>query len=80
MSMDKRIGKKKWPPERIRKYNLVGIFVIVIGYLLIFKTGGSTLNVKTERLTISTVKSEPESYFSYKGFLFYYLKKNSFTC
>ena len=59
MSMDKRIEKKKWPPKQIIKYSLVAIFVIVIGYLLIFKTGGSTLNVKTERLTISTVKSGP---------------------
>jgi len=57
--MDKRIEKKKWPPKQIIKYSLVAIFVIVIGYLLIFKTGGSTLNVKTERLTISTVKSGP---------------------
>ena len=59
MSMDKQIEKKKWPAKRIIKYTLVSIFVILIGYLLIFKTGGSTLNVKTERLTISTVESGP---------------------
>ncbi len=59
MGMDKRIEKKKWPLKRILKYSAVGIFILVIGYLLVFKTGGSTLNVKTERLTISMVKSGP---------------------
>ncbi len=59
MSMDKQIEKKKWPAKRIIKYTLVSLFVILIGYLLVFKTGGSTLNVRTERLTISTVKSGP---------------------
>jgi HlyD family secretion protein len=59
MGMDKQIEKKKWPLKRIVKYSIVGIFILVIGYLLVFKTGGSTLNVKTERLTISTVESGP---------------------
>ena len=59
MSMDKQIEKKKWPLKRILKYGAVGAFILVIGYLLVFKTGGSTLNVKSERLTISTVKSGP---------------------
>jgi HlyD family secretion protein len=57
--MDKQIEKKKWPLKRILKYGAVGAFILVIGYLLVFKTGGSTLNVKSERLTISTVKSGP---------------------
>lgn len=59
MGMDRKIDKKKWPPKRIIKYSVIGIFVLVVGYLLLFQTGGSSLNVKTERLTISTVTKGP---------------------
>jgi HlyD family secretion protein len=59
MGMDKRIEKKKWPPKRILTYGIIGILVLLIGYFLIFNTGGSTLNVKAERLTISTVNKGP---------------------
>jgi HlyD family secretion protein len=59
MSMDKKIEKKKWPPKRIVKYSAIAAFVVVVGYLLIFGTGGSTLNVKTERITISAVEKGP---------------------
>ena len=59
MSMDKKIEKKKWPPKRIIKYSVIGVFILVVGYLLIFETGGSTLNVKSERITVSTVEKGP---------------------
>jgi len=59
MGMDRVIEKKKWPPKRIITYGLVLIFILLIGYLLLFETGGSTLNVKTERITISTVEKGP---------------------
>lgn len=59
MGMDKPIEKKKWPPKRIILYSSIGLFVIVVGYLLIFQVGGSTLNVEKERLTISTVTKGP---------------------
>jgi HlyD family secretion protein len=59
MGMDKRIEKKKWPPKRIIKYAGISLLVLIVGYVLIFNTGGSTLNVKAERLTISTVKKGP---------------------
>ncbi len=59
MGMDRKIEKKKWPLMRIIKYSAIGIFVLVVGYLLLFQTGGSSLNVKRERLTISTVKKGP---------------------
>lgn len=59
MGMDRKIERKKWPPKRIIKYSVIGIFVLVVGYLLLFQTGGSTLNVQTERLTISTVEKGP---------------------
>ncbi len=57
--MDKPIEKKKWPPKRIIKYSGIGLFVLMVGYLLIFQAGRSTLNVEKERLTISTVTKGP---------------------
>jgi len=59
MGMDKPIEKKKWPLKRTIKYGIVGIFILVVGYMLLFQTGGSTLNVKAERVTISPVKKGP---------------------
>ena len=59
MGMDKQIEKKKWPPKRIISYGIIGLLVLVTIYFLIFNTGGSTLNVKAERLTISTVVKGP---------------------
>ena len=59
MSMDKKIEKKKWPLKRVIKWSAIGIFVLAVAYGLIFKTGGSVLNVQEERLTISTVARGP---------------------
>ena len=59
MGMDKAIEKKKWPPKRIIKYSAIAVFIVLVGYLIIFGTGGSTLNVKTERITISAVEKGP---------------------
>lgn len=59
MGMDKPIEKKKWPRHRIIKWSVIVIFVLIVTYALIFKTGGSILNVEAERVTISTVKKGP---------------------
>lgn len=59
MGMDKKIEKKKWPLKRVIKWSAIGIFVLAVAYGLIFKTGGSVLNVRKERLTISTVVRGP---------------------
>jgi len=59
MGMDRKIKKKKWPPKRIAAYAAVGIFVIVVLYIFLFKMSKSTLNVRAERLTISTVSRGP---------------------
>ena len=59
MGMDKVIEKKKGPPKRIIKYSAVAAFIVVVGYLIVFGTGGSSLNVKTERITISAVEKGP---------------------
>lgn len=59
MGMDKPIEKKKWPQKRVIKWSMIGIFVLIVAYVLIFKTGGSVLNVESDRVTISTVKKGP---------------------
>jgi len=59
MGMDRKIKKKKWPPKKIASLAAVLIFVFVIVYLFVFKLSKSTLNVKAERLTISTVMKGP---------------------
>lgn len=59
MGMDRKIKKKKWPPKRIAAYAAAGIFIIAVLYVFLFKMSKSTLNVKTERLTISTVRKGP---------------------
>jgi len=57
--MDQIIKKKKWPPRRIISYSMAGSFVFLVGYLLLFQTNRSTLNVDSEKLTISTVQHGP---------------------
>lgn len=59
MGMDRKIKKKKWPPKKIAGLAAVVLFVVVVVYLFVFKMGKSTLNVKAERLTISTVTKGP---------------------
>jgi HlyD family secretion protein len=59
MGMDRKIKKKKWPPKRIATFAAVGLFVILVLYVFIFRLSKSTLNVKTERITISTVTRGP---------------------
>jgi HlyD family secretion protein len=59
MGMDRKIKKKKWPAKRIITYSAAGIFIVVVLYIFLFKMSKSTLNVKAERLTISTVARGP---------------------
>jgi HlyD family secretion protein len=59
MGMDRKIKKKKWPPRRIITYAASAIFVLVVVYLFVFKMSKSSLNVKLERITISTVEKGP---------------------
>jgi HlyD family secretion protein len=59
MGMDRKIEKKKWPPKRIASLAAVGLFVILVLYVFLFRLNKSTLNVKTERITISTVTRGP---------------------
>jgi HlyD family secretion protein len=59
MGMDRKIEKKKWPPKKIAVYASGVLFVLVVAYIFIFQMHGSTLNVKAERITISTVSKGP---------------------
>lgn len=59
MGMDKQIKKKKWPPKKIAAYASGVLFVLVVAYIFIFQMHGSTLNVKAERITVSTVERGP---------------------
>ncbi len=59
MSMDKKIKKKKWTLKKIATFASAGLFVIVVVYMLIFGVSKSSLNVKAERLTVSTVSRGP---------------------
>lgn len=59
MGMDKKLEKKKWPPKKIAMYAGGGIFVLFVLYNFIFGDSSSKLNVETERLTISTVRTGP---------------------
>jgi len=59
MSMDQIIKKKKWPAKRIITYVAAGAFILLVLYLLIFQTNRSTLNIDSEKLTISTVERGP---------------------
>jgi len=55
MSMDRKIEKKKWPPKRIALYVIGGFVALFLIYTLLFGSGGRKLNVKTERITVSSV-------------------------
>ena len=59
MGMDRKIEKKKWPPKRIAAYASIGLFVFLVVYVFLFKLKGSTLNVKADRITVSTVERGP---------------------
>ena len=57
--MDRIIKKKKLTPKRIIGILLSGAFIVFCIKLLVFGDYSSKLNVKTERVTISTVREGP---------------------
>jgi HlyD family secretion protein len=59
MGMDRQIEKKKWPPRKIAAVASAALFVLVLLYLFLFQFNKSTLNVETDRITISTVEKGP---------------------
>jgi len=59
MGMDRKIEKKKWPPRKIAAVAGGAVFVLIVLYLFLFQFNESTLNVDTERITVSTVTRGP---------------------
>ena len=59
MGMDRKIQKKKWPPRKIALIASAAAFVLIVLYLFLFQFSGSSLNVETDRITISTVEKGP---------------------
>jgi len=59
MGMDRKIEKKKWPPKKIAWIASIAIFVFLVVYFLGFKLSKSSLNVRTDRITISTIERGP---------------------
>jgi len=57
--MDKQIEKKNWPPKKIITYAFATAFALIVIYNLIFGDTSSKLNVKSEKITISTVQKGP---------------------
>ena len=59
MGMDRQIEKKKWPPRKIAAVAAAAVFVLAVLYLFLFQFNESTLNIETERITVSTVAKGP---------------------
>jgi HlyD family secretion protein len=53
--VDRVIAKKKWTTKRIITISVIAAIVLLIAASYYFTSGGSKLNVDTERITISTV-------------------------
>lgn len=53
--MDRMITRKKWPPGRIAGLSALIVLILVIAYSLLFGDNRSRLNVKADKITISTV-------------------------
>ena len=56
--MDRKIEKKKWTLKKIFTISLVSTFSIIILWQILLGDHSSKLNVKTERITISTVRKD----------------------
>ncbi|MCP4215875.1 MAG: efflux RND transporter periplasmic adaptor subunit [bacterium] len=59
MGMDKKIEKKKWPAKRLISYMPAGLLILAALYGLFFRSGGSSLDVKVDRIRVSLVKEGP---------------------
>jgi HlyD family secretion protein len=57
--MDRVIQKRKWTTKKILTWTGITLIVLLIGGSIYYNSGGSKLNVETERITISEVKKGP---------------------
>lgn len=55
--MDRQIKKKTWTLKKIATYGGIALFVVFVGYQLLFADRRSTLKVKRDKVTISTVSN-----------------------
>lgn len=55
--MDRQIKKKTWTLKKIATYGGIALFVVFVGYKLLFADRRSTLKVKRDKVTISTVSN-----------------------
>ena len=54
--MDRIIEKKRWTLKKIITFSAIALFIVFVFYNFIFGDHSSKLNVKTERITVSTVE------------------------
>ncbi len=54
--MDKQIKKKKWTVKRISTYGGIALFIVFVGYQMIFADRRSKLKIERDKITISTVQ------------------------
>jgi HlyD family secretion protein len=59
MGMDRTLKKKKWTVKKIAWIGATAFFVVLVGWFIIFGDHSSKLNVRAERITISTVQQGP---------------------
>ena len=57
--MDRKIEKKKWPLKRVLVVSAAGLFVLIVAYALLFGNTSASLNVETNKITVSTVERGP---------------------
>ncbi|WKZ58380.1 MAG: HlyD family efflux transporter periplasmic adaptor subunit [Cyclobacteriaceae bacterium] len=55
--MDRQIKKKTWTLKKIATYGGIALFVVFVGYQLLFADRRSTLKVERDKVTISTVSN-----------------------
>ena len=54
--MDKQIKKKKWTVKRISTYGGIALFIVFVGYQMIFADRRSKLKIERDKITISNVQ------------------------
>jgi HlyD family secretion protein len=59
MGMDRTLKKKKWTVKKIAWIGATAFFVVLVGWFIVFGDHSSKLNVRAERITISSVRQGP---------------------
>jgi len=59
LGMDRKIKKKKWTLKRLGSISIIALFIVFVGYQLLFADKRSKLNVDSRKISISTVSKGP---------------------